>query len=179
MAEPLLGGNTVENSTPKATIAGVLDIIAGVMSLIGSAVLFILGVVGSGAVSSAGVHDPEAAFEAARRIFSAIDEDQLVYVFKKNGTLNMVDFYDAIGSNAYRNNQSQKVPDGKIASMNAGWYADNDGTLVLRKRRDISGNISLGELQSDATLDLVNSARVDDLVGAVAGGWTDFHAAWQ
>ena len=51
----------MENSTPKATIAGVLDIIAGVMSLIGSAVLFILGAVGSGAVSSAGVHDPEAA----------------------------------------------------------------------------------------------------------------------
>ncbi len=51
----------MENSTSKATIAGVLDIIAGVMSLIGSAVLLMLGVVGSGAVSAAGVHDPEAA----------------------------------------------------------------------------------------------------------------------
>lgn len=76
-------------------------------------------------------HDPEAAFEAARRIFSAIDGDPLVYAFKKSGTLNMVDFYDAIGSNAYRNNQYQKVPDEKIAFMNSGWYADN---IKLRDR---------------------------------------------
>ena len=49
------------NGTSKSTIAGVLDIIAGLMSLIGSAVLFILGVVGTGALTAAGAHDPEAA----------------------------------------------------------------------------------------------------------------------
>jgi hypothetical protein len=43
-----------------ATIAGVLDIIAGIMSLIGAGALFILGVVGTGAVSAAATQDPEA-----------------------------------------------------------------------------------------------------------------------
>ena len=51
----------MENSTSKSTIAGVLDIIAGIMSLIGSAVLLLIGVVGTGAISSAGISDPEAA----------------------------------------------------------------------------------------------------------------------
>jgi aldehyde:ferredoxin oxidoreductase len=71
------------------------------------------------------VHDPKAALEAAERIFEAIDADPLVHAFKKNGTLNMVDFYDAIGSNAYRNNQFSKVPDEKINQMNPNWYMDN------------------------------------------------------
>jgi aldehyde:ferredoxin oxidoreductase len=69
------------------------------------------------------VHDPEAAFKAAERIFEAIDADPLVGVFKKNGTLNMVDFYDAIGGNAYRNNQFSKVPDEKIRLMSPDWYS--------------------------------------------------------
>ncbi|UCD58885.1 MAG: hypothetical protein JSV16_07200 [Candidatus Hydrogenedentota bacterium] len=69
------------------------------------------------------VHDPEAVFEAAERIFEAIDADPLIYVFKKNGTLNMVDFYDAIGGNAYRNNQFSKVPDEKISVMGPNWYS--------------------------------------------------------
>lgn len=76
-------------------------------------------------------HDPDAALEAARRIFEAVDADPLVYVFKKNGTLNMVDFYDAIGSNAYRNNQFSKVPDDKIPFMSPNWYAAN---IKLRDR---------------------------------------------
>ncbi|RJP73744.1 MAG: hypothetical protein C4532_04045 [Candidatus Abyssobacteria bacterium SURF_17] len=71
------------------------------------------------------VHDPAAAFAAAERIFEAIDSDPLVSVFKKNGTLNMVDFYDAIGGNAYRNNQFSKVPDEKIAVMSPNWYTAN------------------------------------------------------
>ncbi len=77
------------------------------------------------------VHDPDAALEAARQIFKTIDEDPLIYIFKKNGTLNMVDFYDAIGSNAYRNNQSQKVPNEKIALMGSDWYGAN---IKLRDR---------------------------------------------
>ncbi len=77
------------------------------------------------------VHDPEAALTATERIFKAIDDDPLVYAFKKNGTLNMVDFYDAIGSNAYRNNQFQKVPDEKIARMSPNWYSEN---MKLRDR---------------------------------------------
>ncbi len=77
------------------------------------------------------VHDPDAAMAAAERIFEAVDSDPLVYVFKKSGTLNMVDFYDAIGSNAYRNNQFQKVPDEKITMMAPNWYAAN---LKLRDR---------------------------------------------
>jgi hypothetical protein len=48
-------------ATSKATIAGVLDIIAGVMSLIGAGVLFLLGIVGTGAITAAGAQDPEAA----------------------------------------------------------------------------------------------------------------------
>jgi aldehyde:ferredoxin oxidoreductase len=77
------------------------------------------------------VHDPEAALAAAERIFDAIDGDPLVYVFKKNGTLNMVDFYDAIGSNSYRNAQFSKVPDDRIGMMTANWYAAN---MKLRDR---------------------------------------------
>jgi hypothetical protein len=50
----------MERSGSMATIAGVLDIIAGVMSLIGAAVLFILGVVGTGAVGAAAAQDPDA-----------------------------------------------------------------------------------------------------------------------
>jgi aldehyde:ferredoxin oxidoreductase len=83
---------------------------------------------GTGGIS---VRDPEAAIEATRKIFQTIDEDPLVYNFKKNGTLNMVDFYDAIGSNAYRNNQFSKVPDEKIAVMGSDWYAAN---IKLRDR---------------------------------------------
>ena len=45
----------------KSTIAGVLDIVAGAMSLIGACVLFLVGLIGTGAISTAGVHDPEAA----------------------------------------------------------------------------------------------------------------------
>lgn len=47
--------------TSKSTIAGVLDIIAGVMSLIGACVLFLIGIVGTGAITTAGTHDPTAA----------------------------------------------------------------------------------------------------------------------
>jgi hypothetical protein len=47
--------------TSKSTIAGVLDIIAGVMSLIGACVLFLIGIIGTGAITTAGVHEPEAA----------------------------------------------------------------------------------------------------------------------
>ena len=47
--------------TSKSTIAGVLDIIAGVMSLIGACVLFLIGVIAAGAITTAGVHDPTAA----------------------------------------------------------------------------------------------------------------------
>lgn len=49
------------NTTPKTTIAGVLDIIAGVMALVGTCVLLLIGVVGTGAISTAGIHEPEAA----------------------------------------------------------------------------------------------------------------------
>jgi hypothetical protein len=49
-----------EATTSKATIAGVLDIIAGVMSLIGAGVTFLIGVVGSGAIRIAAGHDPHA-----------------------------------------------------------------------------------------------------------------------
>jgi aldehyde:ferredoxin oxidoreductase len=77
------------------------------------------------------VYSPERAFHAAKKIFDSIDDDPLIYAFKKNGTLNMVDFYDAIGSNAYRNNQFQKVPDEKVAIMSPNWYAAN---IKLRDR---------------------------------------------
>ncbi len=77
------------------------------------------------------VHDPQRALESARRIFEAIDNDPLIYGFKRNGTLNMVDFYDAIGSNAYRNNQFSDVPNEKVALMTPNWYADN---IKLRDR---------------------------------------------
>ncbi|RJP17089.1 MAG: hypothetical protein C4520_17680 [Candidatus Abyssobacteria bacterium SURF_5] len=71
------------------------------------------------------VHDSAAAHEAALRIFNAIDADPLVYVFKKNGTFNMVEFYDAIGGNAFRNNQFSDVPDDKIRMMSPDWYSAN------------------------------------------------------
>ena len=51
----------MENSASKSTIAGVLDIIAGIMSLIGAGVMLLIGVVGSGAIGTAGIHDAEAA----------------------------------------------------------------------------------------------------------------------
>jgi hypothetical protein len=54
-------GRPASTTTSKTAIAGGLDIIAGVMSLIGSCVLLLLGVIGTGAISTAGVHDPEAA----------------------------------------------------------------------------------------------------------------------
>lgn len=47
--------------TSKSTIAGVLDIIAGVMSVIGACFLLLIGVIGTGAVSTVGMHEPEAA----------------------------------------------------------------------------------------------------------------------
>jgi hypothetical protein len=50
-----------QSSTSYATIAGVLDIVAGIMSLIGACVLFLIGVVGTGAISTAGASDPSAA----------------------------------------------------------------------------------------------------------------------
>jgi aldehyde:ferredoxin oxidoreductase len=71
------------------------------------------------------VSDPEGAVRAARRIFEAIDADPLISVFKKNGTFNMVDFYDAIGGNAYRNNQLSKVPDERIRFLTPDWYTAN------------------------------------------------------
>ncbi len=77
------------------------------------------------------VQDPDGAIAAAGRIFDAIDADPLVYIFKKCGTMIMVDFYDAIGSNAYRNNQYQKVPDEKLAMINPTWYEEN---MKLRDR---------------------------------------------
>jgi hypothetical protein len=49
----------VEEPSPKLTIAGVLDIVAGVMSLIGACVLLILGVIGSGALGIAGAQNQE------------------------------------------------------------------------------------------------------------------------
>ncbi len=54
-------GHSNSTATSKATIAGVLDIIAGVMSLIGACVLFLIGVVGTGAITTAGAHDAMAA----------------------------------------------------------------------------------------------------------------------
>jgi hypothetical protein len=60
-AVPSPAGHPASTTTSKTAIAGVLDIIAGVMSLIGSCVLLLLGVIGTGAISTAGVHDPEAA----------------------------------------------------------------------------------------------------------------------
>jgi hypothetical protein len=50
-----------QSSTSYATIAGILDVIAGVMSLIGACILFLVGAVGTGAITTAGAHDPEAA----------------------------------------------------------------------------------------------------------------------
>ena len=50
-----------QTATSKPTIAGVLDIIAGVMSLLGAGALFVLGIVGTGAIAAAGAQDPEAA----------------------------------------------------------------------------------------------------------------------
>lgn len=50
-----------QSSTSYATIAGILDVIAGVMSLIGALVLFLIGAVGTGAITTAGAHDPAAA----------------------------------------------------------------------------------------------------------------------
>lgn len=49
------------NGGSKTTVAGVLDIIAGVTSLIGAGVLLLIGVIGSGGISAAATHDPEAA----------------------------------------------------------------------------------------------------------------------
>jgi aldehyde:ferredoxin oxidoreductase len=71
------------------------------------------------------VHDPNAAIRAAQNIFHAIDADPLISVFKQNGTFNMVEFYDAIGGNAYRNNQFSDVPDEKIRLMSPDWYTKN------------------------------------------------------
>jgi aldehyde:ferredoxin oxidoreductase len=71
------------------------------------------------------VHDPGAAITAAERIFDAIDADPLIYAFKKSGTLNMVDFYDAIGGNSYHNAQFTKVPDEKVTLMAPNWFSAN------------------------------------------------------
>ena len=46
-------------TTSKPIIAGVLDIIAGVSSLIGAFVLVIIGLVGTGAIGIAGTQDQE------------------------------------------------------------------------------------------------------------------------
>jgi aldehyde:ferredoxin oxidoreductase len=94
----------------------------------GSKNLKAIAAYGTGGIS---VHDPDAAIEATRKIFLAVDDDPLIYPFKKAGTLNLVDFYDAIGSNAYRNNQFSKVPDEKLAAMGGNWYAAN---IKLRDR---------------------------------------------
>jgi hypothetical protein len=48
-----------ETNTYKTTIAGILDIVAGASSLIGALVLFVIGVIGSGAIGIAGAHDQE------------------------------------------------------------------------------------------------------------------------
>lgn len=58
---PTAQGHSNSRTTLKPTIAGVLDIIAGVMALIGACVLFLIGVVGTGAITTAGAHDPTAA----------------------------------------------------------------------------------------------------------------------
>ncbi len=50
-----------ERSTSYSTIAGVLDVIAGVISLIGALILFLIGIVGTGAITTAGAHDSTAA----------------------------------------------------------------------------------------------------------------------
>jgi len=44
-------------TTSKSTIAGILDMVAGCMNLIGALVLFLVGVVGSGVVGLAGAQD--------------------------------------------------------------------------------------------------------------------------
>ena len=46
-----------EPNTYKSTVAGILDIVAGCSNLIGALVLFLIGVVGSGAIGIAGAHD--------------------------------------------------------------------------------------------------------------------------
>ncbi len=77
------------------------------------------------------VHDPKAAMGAAKRIFGKIETDPLAYLFKAYGTLNAVTYYDAIGGNSYRNAQSCKVPDEKIALMSTDWYSAH---MKLRDR---------------------------------------------
>ncbi|HJO93369.1 MAG TPA: aldehyde ferredoxin oxidoreductase C-terminal domain-containing protein [Victivallales bacterium] len=75
------------------------------------------------------VDNSNAVIAATEQIFKAIDADKAVYEFKKNGTLQVTDFYDAVGSNAYRNNQFSKVPDDKINLMKADSYTE---TIKLR-----------------------------------------------
>ena len=50
---------TVNEHTPKPTIAGIFDIIAGIMSLIGACVLMVLCVIGSSAIGIAATEEPE------------------------------------------------------------------------------------------------------------------------
>ena len=118
-------GPAGENGVRYACVAATEDRAAGRTGagcVAGSKNLKAMVALGTGGISA---HDPEATVKAAERIFDAIDADVLIYAFKKSGTLNLVDLYDAIGSNAYRNNQFTKVPDEKIALMNANWYSDH------------------------------------------------------
>lgn len=118
-------GPAGENGVRYASIVSTEERVAGRTGsgcVAGSKNLKAIVAVGTKGIS---VHDPEAAMEAANRIFDAIDADPLVYVFKKSGTLNMVEFYNAIGGNAYRNNQFSDVPEEKIRLMAPDWYGAN------------------------------------------------------
>jgi aldehyde:ferredoxin oxidoreductase len=118
-------GQAGENGVRYASIVSTEERVAGRTGsgcVAGSKNLKALAAFGTKGIS---VHNPDAALEAARRIFEAIDADPIIHAFKKNGTFNMVEFYDAIGGNAYRNNQFTKVPDEKINLMSPNWYAEH------------------------------------------------------
>jgi hypothetical protein len=49
----------VEGHTPKPTLAGIFNITAGLMSVIGACVLLIIGTIGSSAIGIAATEEPE------------------------------------------------------------------------------------------------------------------------
>lgn len=128
----------------------------------GSKNLKAIATVGTKGVS---VHDPDGARNAVEEIFARIENDPLMYPFKRAGTVNLVDYYDAIGGNAYRNNQYSKVPDEKISQMNANWYCEN------MKVRDLacSPGCTIGCISS-CRIKGVETELAKRLAGPVGGG---------
>ncbi|MBI4594971.1 MAG: hypothetical protein HY730_01165 [Candidatus Tectomicrobia bacterium] len=77
------------------------------------------------------VYNPTEFLEVTREVFERLESDPTNGGFRKHGTLGIAGFYDRIGGNAYRNNQSSKVPDEKMVKLHAHWFSEHLKTADL------------------------------------------------